>query len=108
MCSDVAEKARVQLKLQEPDKSLKKEFCSILLGSRSTWRFRSASEQNSKLQVLQVGILNMYLASGCMGKVGSPVSVLRSNSERSDKTLIAEEGKARVSLLSSKNTGILS
>lgn len=44
------------------------------------------------MQVSQVGIPNMYLASGCMGNMSSPVSVLRSNSERSKETLVAEEG----------------
>lgn len=67
-------------------------------------KFRPAPEQNGKLQVSQVGIPSMYLALGCMGKISSPVSVPRSSGERSNKTLIAEEGKAKVSLLSSKGT----
>lgn len=49
----------------------------------------------------------MYFASGCVGKITGLVSVPRSNGERSNKTLTAEEGEAKISLLSSKSTQIL-
>lgn len=44
---------------------------------------RSASEQNGNFQVSQARIPSLYFASGYMGKIIGPVSVAKSNGERS-------------------------